>query len=178
MTIRTFLRPSAIALGIAPLLAGAAFGEAHMAEQMQAEVAAADGTSHGTVTLTPTASGTMMVELALTGIPAGEHGVHVHETGECTAPDFESAGGHLADGREHGVMVEGGPHPGDLPNVTPDADGAVNVTYFNDRLTPELVADADGSAFIVPSGTDDYESQPSGDAGSRIACGVLVAPQE
>ena len=156
------------------LLAGPALAEAHV--PMAAQVAMADGTSVGTVTLTPTASGIVLVELDLSGLPEGAvHGMHIHETGDCSAEDFSSAGGHLADGREHGYEAEGGPHPGDLPNTTVSSDGRVQVTYPNHLLTMEMVADADGSAFIVHSGTDDYESQPAGDAGDRIACGVFGA---
>ncbi|SHJ24797.1 superoxide dismutase family protein [Wenxinia saemankumensis] len=174
---RTKTLPAAILAGALVPLVGTATAQTDGMEAMTADIAAADGTSHGTVTVTPTASGYAIVDLALTGLPGETHGVHIHETGDCSAEDFSSAGGHLAGDRQHGVMVEGGPHPGDLPNVTPDADGAVTESHFNDLLTPDLLADADGSAFIVHSGADDYESQPSGDAGDRIACGVLVAPQ-
>jgi len=138
-----------------------------------ADLSGPDGTDHGTVTLEPTASGLMIVTLDLQSVPAGEHGVHLHETGDCSAEDFSSAGGHLADGRDHGVLVETGPHPGDLPNVLVGDDGNAEVTFFDAFLTEDLVTDADGTAFIVHAGADDYESQPSGDAGARIACGVF-----
>ena len=162
-------------LAVLALSAGCAFAEAHTAP-MTATVSLADGTEAGTVTLTPTASGVMLVEIDLSGLPAGgTHGVHIHETGDCSTEDFSSAGGHLAGDREHGFEVEGGPHPGDLPNTAVSADGTMQVTHANGYLTMDLVADEDGSAFIVHSGTDDYESQPSGDAGSRLACGVFEA---
>jgi superoxide dismutase, Cu-Zn family len=157
-------------------LSGAAFAAAHSDKGMTAEVVSNDGIT-GTVSVTPEASGVMLVKIDLQGVPAGEHGVHIHETGDCSAEDYASAGGHLADGMEHGVMVEGGPHPGDLPNATVGEDGVLSVSYFKTDLTSELLMDDDGAGFIVHSGPDDYSSQPAGDAGSRIACAVLAAPK-
>lgn len=158
-----------IAITAATLLcAGPALAQesatATMMDQSGAEVA--------TVTLTPTASGVVLVEIEGTALPEGEHGFHIHETGECTG-DFTSAGGHLPGDRQHGIMVEGGPHPGDMPNLHIAADGTVRDEVFNGDLTMEQVFDEDGSAVMVHSGPDDYKSQPSGDAGNRIACGVI-----
>ena len=132
-----------------------------------------DGAEIGTVYVRPNPSGIATISIALTDVPEGSHGVHVHETGDCSAADFTSAGGHLAGDAQHGVGVEGGPHPGDLPNVIATADGVVNVEAFNALLTMDMLFDDDGSAFIVHSGPDDYESQPSGESGDRIACGVF-----
>ena len=157
------------------LTTGAAFAEAH-GGPISADVADAEGNALGTVTLTPMPSGVYSVRIELSGLPAGGlHGMHIHETGDCSAADFTSAGGHLAGDRQHGVMVEGGPHPGDLPNTQVSAEGTVMVEYFNGYLTADLLGDDDGSAFIVHAGQDDYESQPAGDAGSRLACGVFEA---
>ncbi len=156
---------------IVTLAAGGAAAEAHSAA-MTAQVSGPDGIA-GTVDLTPTASGTMIVAVDLTAVPSGTRGIHIHETGDCSADDFSSAGGHLAGDADHGVLVEDGPHPGDLPNAEVGADGALKVTHFNADLTEDMINDDDGAAFIVHSGADDYESQPSGDAGSRIACGVF-----
>lgn len=134
----------------------------------------------GEVSMTETASGAILVEINATNVPEGAHGVHVHETGACEEPDFKSAGGHLAGNHEHGVLVEGGPHPGDLPNVHVQGDGVMHVEYFVDGLSlggegSAQLLDDDGSALIIHSGADDYESQPSGDAGDRLACAVLEA---
>lgn len=155
-------------------LPATAFAAAH-AEMtpMTANVSGPDGTSHGTVTVTPTESGQALVRIDLSGLPAGDHAIHVHETGDCSAADFTSAGGHLADGHDHGVMAANGPHPGDIPNVTVAEDGTATMEFFNAMLTPDLMMDDDGAAFIVHAGTDDYSSQPAGDAGDRIACGVF-----
>ncbi|MGK7652528.1 superoxide dismutase family protein [Roseovarius sp. B08] len=159
---------AATALATAPALADTDQGNG-----FTAQVEGPDDAITGTVRITPTASGVMLVSVDLEGVPAGTHGIHIHETGDCSASDFKSAGGHLAGDAKHGVLVEGGPHPGDLPNAEVGDDGRLVVNHFNERLTAEQLTDDDGAAFIVHSGADDYESQPSGDAGSRIACGVF-----
>lgn len=144
-----------------------------------AELAGTDGSAIGTVTITDTPSGMAHLTAELQGLPEGVHGIHIHETGDCSASDFASAGGHLAGDSEHGVMVKGGPHPGDLPNAHVPADGAVDVEVFLPFFAVgELMLDDDGSAFIVHAGPDDYESQPSGESGSRLACGVFEAVEE
>lgn len=137
-----------------------------------------DEQSVGTVTLNQTKSGFVHVIVEMTDVPPGPHGVHIHETGACQpAGGFESAGGHLAGGMEHGVHVEGGPHTGDFPNVNVGQDGVLKAEFFTDRITlaagENSVLDDDGSAVVLHSGPDDYTSQPSGEAGDRIACGAI-----
>nr|WP_318272800.1 superoxide dismutase family protein [Paracoccus saliphilus] len=142
----------------------------------RAQVEGADGTSHGTVTVQPTPSGVSVVTLDLQNLPQGVVAVHLHETGACEGPDFKSAGGHLAmEGQEHGVLFEGGPHAGDLPNLHVPESGEIMAEHFVADLTPEILDDDDGTGFIIHAQADDYESQPAGDAGDRIACGVLTA---
>ena len=140
----------------------------------RAEVSDRDGNAIGTVTINRTMSGTSLVIVALTDIPEGSHGIHLHETGDCSADDFTSAGGHIAGDAAHGVYAENGPHPGDMPNAIVGSDGAMDVGAFPIGLDIEaMIMDEDGAAFIVHDGPDDYISQPAGDAGSRIACGVF-----
>ena len=157
-------------------LASPVFAVTHSDTDITADVMSHDGVA-GTIRVTQEVSGVMVVKIDLTGVSAGEHGVHIHEVGDCSSTDFKSAGGHLANGMQHGVMVEGGPHPGDMPNAMVGEDGVLSVTYFKTDLTPEMLMDDDGAGFIVHSGADDHSSQPSGAAGSRIACAVLVAPR-
>ena len=165
-------------LAVLMLSAGAVSAQDTAAESFTAQVAAADGTDHGTVTVQPTASGYALVTLDLQGLPPGQVAVHLHETGACEGPSFESAGGHLAlDGQDHGIMTETGPHVGDLPNLHVPDSGEAMVEHFAPELTADVINDNDGTAFIIHGGTDDYESQPSGDAGDRIACGVLAAAE-
>ena len=145
-------------------------------ELASADVSGADQEISGKVTLSQTGSGMVLVRIDLSGVPEGEHGVHLHETGDCSAADFKSAGGHIAGTRAHGFLAEGGPHPGDMPNMTVGADGILKADVFLNFLDVDsMIMDADGAAFIVHDGADDYTSQPAGDAGSRIACGVFAA---
>lgn len=141
-----------------------------------------DGIS-GEITMVETASGVVLAEVSGRGIPEGAHGIHVHETGKCESADkFESAGGHLAGGLDHGPHSQNGPHPGDLPNVHAGADGVVHAEFFLRGITLGTegdpgILDDDGAAVIIHSGPDDYTTQPSGGSGSRIACAVLKAVQ-
>lgn len=132
------------------------------------------GENVGSASFRMAPSGMMIITASITGLTQGWHGFHVHETGKCEpAEGFKTAGGHLADGKEHGVLAEGGPHPGDLPNQMVQDDGILVTEVFSTALTEALLFDADGSAIMVHSGRDDYKSQPAGDAGSRVACGVI-----
>ena len=152
---------------------------AHAQESASARMMNAEGEEIGTVTLNATASGLVHVIAEVADLPPGPHGFHIHQTGQCDpASGFESAGGHYAGDKEHGVMVEGGPHPGDFPNVNVGQDGVLKAEFFTDRVSlgdggENPLMDEDGSAVMIHSGPDDYASQPSGDAGDRIACGVI-----
>ncbi|SFO90214.1 superoxide dismutase family protein [Tranquillimonas alkanivorans] len=170
------LRTTASLACAATLGASAAWGQVTLGlEAAKAEIHDSDGTFIGTLYVQQTPSGVTSLVLAVNGIPEGTHGVHIHEVGECEPPGFESAGGHVADGREHGIMVEGGPHPGDLPNVVAGDAGIVNVEMFNPRLdVSDHLFDEDGAAVVIHAGSDDYTTQPAGDSGPRIACGVIT----
>lgn len=133
----------------------------------------------GEISMLETASGTVHIEVSAQGVPEGAHGIHVHEIGKCeSADDFKSAGGHLAAGLEHGIKNEGGPHPGDLPNIHASAQGMVHAEFFVrgfslGTLGNQRILDEDGTSVVLHSGPDDYTSQPSGNSGGRIACAVL-----
>lgn len=139
-----------------------------------------DGKETGTAQLTQTPSG-VLVRVDAKGIPAGEHAFHIHQTGRCDPDDgFASAGGHFALDHQHGFHVDGGPHPGDMPNVHVQDDGVFAVEVINTRVSLDsgeagYLLDADGAALVIHAAADDYRSQPSGDAGDRIACGVIKA---
>lgn len=165
MTIRTLL--SAL-----PLCALATLAQGQDRQGFRANVMDRDGNSVGSVDLEPTDSGVMLLSMSFTGLPEGVHAVHLHETGICEG-DFSSAGGHIAGDAAHGIFSADGPHPGDLPNLVVSAGGQAAVQYFNERLSTDMIADDDGAALVVHSEPDDYESQPAGDAGERIACGVF-----
>lgn len=133
------------------------------------------GADLGQVTLTETPQG-LQVSGQLRGVPAGEHGFHIHTTGSCE-PTFEAAGGHWnPTNAQHGFDAQGGPHFGDMRNITVGPDGTITAqgTTPGGTLTGQnALLDADGAAVMIHAGPDDYSSQPSGDAGGRIACGVV-----
>lgn len=157
---------------LAVLLPLAAWAETPDMPQARADLKNAEGQGAGTVTLTEGPNG-LLADIALNGIAAGWHAVHIHETGDCGADGFTSAGGHASHGEAHGFMVENGMHPGDMPNLWAHADGTVQAQYFLPGLKLAQLLDADGAAVIVHADSDDYRGQPSGNAGERIACGVL-----
>lgn len=139
----------------------------------------ASGKELGTVTLTEQGQ-VIQLTGSLNGVPAGTHAIHIHMTGQCEAPSFDSAGGHWnPTNQQHGSQVPGGPHLGDLPNLEVGADGTVAVQASSPQGATLQGAnglmDADGAAVVIHAGADDYQSQPSGDAGARIACGVITA---
>ncbi|MEK4228103.1 superoxide dismutase family protein [Solibacillus sp. FSL H8-0538] len=121
------------------------------------------------------------VELAavLNGLPQGEHGIHIHETGKCDAPKFELAGAHFnPTNKKHGIENAEGPHVGDLPNLTAAEDGSVQLNFIATNFTlkkgeSNSLFDSDGSAVVIHEKADDYKTDPSGNSGARIACGVI-----
>ena len=134
------------------------------------------GAQLGTATLLENGNSlSMSIEVA--GLPAGSHGFHLHTTGSCERPDFQSAGGHLNPaGKSHGIYSPNGAHLGDLPNLTVSDSGTAAQTFSlvgNLADSEAAIFDADGTAVMIHAGPDDYRTDPAGDAGSRIACGVL-----
>ncbi len=140
------------------------------------------GAPIGTAQLWQESSGLVNVEIASLALPAGTHGIHFHEVGKCEGGStaFSTAGAHYNPlGKEHGLANPKGPHAGDAPNLVTPAGGVGKVTFSSDRvtLTPGTMSlfDADGSAIVVHANPDDQVSQPAGNAGARIACGVIKA---
>lgn len=142
-----------------------------------------EGKSLGTLELT-SVDGHVHISGALTGLPGGDHGIHIHETGDCDAAGkFESAGGHFnPTDNQHRMENPEGAHAGDLPNIAATAEGGgalVDITAESVTLGEgdNSLFDADGSAIIVHADPDDYRSDPAGNSGDRIACGVIEAAQ-
>ncbi len=145
----------------------------------RAKLMLADGTPAGTATVR-VYHGRASLVLALSKLPAGVHGIHLHAVGKCDAPDFKTAGGHLnPDMHQHGTLNPMGHHLGDLANVTANALGKV-VTSMplvgGEAAVAAAMFDADGTALVIHAAPDDYKSDPSGNSGARIACGVFERP--
>ncbi len=131
----------------------------------------------GTVLLVDTPHG-LLLRGTLTGLPPGTHAIHFHETGKCEPP-FKTSGGHYNPTKKnHGMLDPAGLHAGDLPNLVIPKNGKLDFELFAEDLTladgPNTVLDADGTALVVHAKADDYKSQPAGDAGDRIVCGVIA----
>jgi Cu-Zn family superoxide dismutase len=135
------------------------------------------GRDLGTLTLSDTTDG-IRISGSLGGLPPGEHGIHLHTTGRCDPP-FESAGGHWNPaGRQHGFDNPQGHHLGDMLNVAAGNDSSANVrltTRGGSLRGANALLDADGAAIVVHARADDYRTDPSGNSGDRIACGVVTA---
>lgn len=133
-----------------------------------------NGAEVGRATANEVAGG-LRVTLDVHDLPAGDHGAHIHTVGRCDPPDFASAGGHWNPlGAHHGSLNPAGPHMGDLPNLTVATDGHATLGINVPGATIAGLLDADGSAIVVHAGRDDMMSDPSGNSGGRIACGVFA----
>ncbi|HET9925816.1 MAG TPA: superoxide dismutase family protein [Methylomirabilota bacterium] len=166
-------------LGVAAVLAGCASVPTQKAPlSAEAVLKDKDGKQVGVATLIETPEG---VRVALTGyrLPPGGHGLHVHAVGRCDPPDFASAGAHFnPTGKQHGRMNPAGPHAGDLPNLVAAASGeaGLDITTKAFTLSPgssSLLGDK-GTALVVHANPDDDKTDPTGNSGGRIACGVIT----
>ncbi|HEV7838014.1 MAG TPA: superoxide dismutase family protein [Gemmatimonadaceae bacterium] len=142
----------------------------------------ASGGPAGSVQLWQEAGGLVHVDVSATNLTTGAHGIHFHAVGRCEggATAFSTAGGHYNPmNREHGLQNPAGPHAGDAPNLQIGADGSGHFSFTTDRITltagSTSLFDSDGSAIVIHSSADDQVSQPSGNSGARVACGVVTA---
>lgn len=148
------------------------------AQTAKAALKGVDGKEVGTVELTQTPSG-VLLKVSVKGLPPGEHAFHVHAVGKCEPP-FDSAGGHFNPaGKKHGLMAAEGSHAGDMPNLHVPQDGELTVEVLNNAITlekghPNSVLGTSGAAIVIHAGVDDYKSDPAGNAGKRMACGVIM----
>jgi Cu-Zn family superoxide dismutase len=127
----------------------------------------------GTVHFKKEASG-VRVTGAFTGLAAGAHGFHIHEFGDCSAPDFTSAGEHFnPSGDPHGAPTDPKRHEGDMGNITATPDGNGTVDYVDPKLSFDGAQSIIGRGVIVHEKADDFKTQPTGNAGGRVACGVI-----
>ncbi len=167
-------------LSLVPLTLAAACGgrsePATVLPTLGASMIDSAGSSLGTASLLESSRGPLLV-LKLKGVSPGTHGFHVHANGQCATPDFASAGPHLNPAnRRHGTRNPAGPHAGDLPNVRARGDSSVDTTLVlgTDLLARDaLGAGAPRRSLVLHANADDLMTDPSGNSGARIACGVL-----
>lgn len=141
----------------------------------QADLKTPTGEKVGTA-IAEEVDGAIRVMVEVHGLAEGVHGTHVHTTGKCEGPDFASAGGHWnPTTHQHGKDNPMGPHAGDMPNLSVGADGRDKTIFTLPSGTYAGLLEGDGSALVVHAGPDDYKTDPSGNSGGRIACGVFQA---
>ena len=143
-----------------------------------AELMNSSGQRMGTVTLVQRGD-SVELQVEATGLEPGAHGIHFHQVGLCETPGFTSAGGHFNPlDKQHGLESPTGAHAGDLPNLEADASGKASYKTTTNRVTlgegQLSIFDADGTALVIHASADDQVTDPAGNSGARVACGVLA----
>ncbi len=146
-------------------------------QQAKAEMINTQGEKIGTALLTEVPGG-VKIALKVSQLPPGIHAFHIHAAGKCEPPDFKTAGGHFnPEGREHGHQNPEGAHAGDLPNIAVEPDGSAQLEVMAHGVTlgsgRNSLFPPEGTALIIHADPDDEMTDPAGNAGARIACGVI-----
>jgi superoxide dismutase, Cu-Zn family len=171
MRIQRMAVLSALLMSAVAVIALAQNSSAH------ADFVNAQGQKIGTARLTQTADG-VKIDVRVSQLPPGTHAFHIHTVGKCEAPDFKSAGGHFnPEGKQHGKDNPQGAHAGDMMNFEVGADGRARFSVVNTAVTLGDGANSlfheGGTALVIHEKADDYKTDPTGNAGNRLACGVI-----
>lgn len=164
-------------LALAGAVATDARSETKAPQTAKAMMKNAEGADVGRVDLVAVRDG-VLLKMALKGIPPGGHAFHIHAVGKCEPP-FTSAGGHFnPENKKHGMMAADGAHAGDMPNLEVPASGELKIEVLNtevslDKGEADSLLKPDGTALVIHAVPDDYKTDPAGNAGGRIACGVI-----
>ena len=157
--------------------AAAAIGKATPQQSAHADIVNGQGQKIGTAKLQQTSAG-VKIDVNVSQLPPGTHGIHIHTVGRCEGPAFASAGGHFNPGmKKHGKDNPDGPHAGDLLNLEVGADGTAKASFDDAGVTladgPTSLFHDGGTAVVIHEKADDYKTDPAGNSGARIACGVI-----
>jgi Cu-Zn family superoxide dismutase len=171
------IKSMAVVAATAILIGAVAYSQP-VSQAARAELRNAQGEVVGRATLTADAPG-VRIAIEVEKLPPGPHGWHVHAVGRCDPPDFASAGAHFnPEGKKHGLKNPEGPHAGDLPNLAVGADGTARVATMAPGVTlgpgPNSVFHPGGTALVIHAGPDDDVTDPAGNSGARIACGIIT----